>query len=99
MVDVVNSNLLVINFLPAQREFIANTVCKGQRLGDPETIKRSLADPTMGEDPKPYEHVWSSACILYKVALVPKLRFLCVNSPIEKKKSIFTRSKSEINQA
>lgn len=38
VVDVVNSDLLVINFLPPQRELISNAVCKGQRFGDPETI-------------------------------------------------------------
>lgn len=45
VVDVVNANLLVVNFLPAQREFISNAVCKGQRFGDPETIEMSLAGP------------------------------------------------------
>lgn len=38
VVDVVNSNLLVINFLPPKRQFISNTVGKRQRFGDPEMI-------------------------------------------------------------
>lgn len=43
VVDVVNADLLVVNFLPPQRELISNAVCKGQRFGDPETISMSLA--------------------------------------------------------
>lgn len=43
VVDVVNANLLVVNFLPAQREFISNAVSKGQRFGDPESIEMLLA--------------------------------------------------------
>lgn len=38
VVDVVNSHLLVINFLPPERQFISNTVGKRQRFGDPEMI-------------------------------------------------------------
>lgn len=38
VVDVVNSHLLVINFLPPERQFISNTVGKCQRFGDPEMI-------------------------------------------------------------
>lgn len=35
VVDVVDSDLLVINLLPPQRQFISNTVSKRQRLGNP----------------------------------------------------------------
>lgn len=38
VVDVVNADLLVVNLLPPQREFISNAVCKGQRFGDPGSI-------------------------------------------------------------
>lgn len=41
MVDVVNSHLLVINFLPPERKLISNAVGEGQRLGDPESGGRS----------------------------------------------------------
>lgn len=38
VVDVVNSHLLVINFLPPERQLVSNTVGKRQWFGDPEII-------------------------------------------------------------
>lgn len=42
VVDVVNSHLLVINFLPPERQLISNTVGKRQRFGDPERNVKSI---------------------------------------------------------
>lgn len=38
VVNVVNSHLLVVNFLPPKRQLVSNTVGKRQWFGDPEII-------------------------------------------------------------
>lgn len=46
VVDVVNSHLLVVNFLPPQRKLISDAVGERQRLGDPESGRQSEISAT-----------------------------------------------------
>lgn len=53
VVNVVNSHLLVVNFLPPEGQLISNTVSKRQRFGDPEMIENPLNAQRNSEEEHP----------------------------------------------